>query len=881
MKTVRDLLPVLAPVLAASLALTGCGHESQTEVSFTNSLGMTFVSVPGTKVLFSIWETRVQDFEAFVAATGHDATSEMFTVTRWADNALQKGDSWKNPGFEQGPTHPVCGVNWEDAQDFCRWLTEQERGAGMIRLGQIYRLPTDEEWSYAVGIGGKAFGATPQLRSGNISDVYPWGTKLPPQGNYNNRRLGAMGSLFGWKEIDDPYPFTAPVGSFKANRFGLFDLGGNVEEWCEDWYDSEKTSRVCRGDDWGGYNPDHLLSSYRGRSEPKRRANTTGFRVVLASEENPNTPESPVIQSLRRSEGGEHRERQSSPLDDRATAQRATDGEHRVRALSAAALAPDLPNQDAQNTFSGAIAPASWEQLTPSAFQKARYGVTEGGGKAEITVIAMSGQAGGILANINRWMAQLALPPVDEAQLNSCTSQISTPAGVYVVTELTGNDARTKQPAALLGAILVRPSDTWFYKLMGNPGVVASQKDAFLQFVRNVTYSGSNPTTGAASAGTTDNLRSRIESAAQSKREITNPHNLDPTDVAPRAKELKEQGLKLFYEQNRFDQGIATLEQALKIDPRLPDAYTAIMAHYVLNKEQPKIALNRLQEGVRHCPKSSSVHESLGTTYSNLGEPAKAIDCFETALKLGAQNKDSLLYNIGNKYLELGKYELAVNSYQKALIQNKGHLKCRRNLALTFLRMSQTNAAIREINALLAQDPRGPSGEWAREALKTLGLWMAGERSPGDLSRSNTWSRPLTLAEASGENRVKVARDKAAESGKLPATPAIDVSLAISPFGAYDAEMRSAILRRLQVMSEYSGEQAGATAEVEATFRLQHDGTLQELRITKAPADNPPLADRCRKAIAEAAPFAAWPSDMRRMLGQDYRDVRVTIRGVK
>ena len=97
--------------------------------TFVNSLGMKFVSVPGTDVQFCIWETRVKDYADYAAA-----------------NAGVYG-SWKDFGFgfKQEDTHPVVNVNWKDAQAFCEWLTKKEMAEGKIKAGQRYRLPTDAE----------------------------------------------------------------------------------------------------------------------------------------------------------------------------------------------------------------------------------------------------------------------------------------------------------------------------------------------------------------------------------------------------------------------------------------------------------------------------------------------------------------------------------------------------------------------------------------------------------------------------------------------------------------------------------------------------------------------------------------------------------------
>ena len=223
---------------------------------WVNSLGMRFVSVPGTPSLFSIWETRVQDYEVFAKATSR---------------------SWEKPGFDQGPTHPAGNVSWNDANAFCQWLTVKERSEGKLGASQSYRLPTDEEWSLAVGLSNEN-GATPIDKSGKIQGVYPWGTQWPPPkgaGNY-------PGSL-----AVDNFEYTAPVGSFAANRYGLYDLGGNVWEWCEDELRPGSGTRVLRGASCVNVGPVSLLSSSRGHTSPDSRHYTNGFRCVLAGLSSP------------------------------------------------------------------------------------------------------------------------------------------------------------------------------------------------------------------------------------------------------------------------------------------------------------------------------------------------------------------------------------------------------------------------------------------------------------------------------------------------------------------------------------------------------------------------------------------------------------------
>lgn len=261
--TPKYLLKHLACTLCLVLAsITAGGQEANSATpsplgdSFTNSLGMKFVKVPGTQVMFCIWDVRVQDYRAYVEANPDSGIDE----------------NWKNPGFKQGDTHPVVNVNWTDARNFCRWLSRKE--------GRKYRLPMDEEWSTAVGLPNET-GDTPKDKYyTNKFAMYPWGNTWPPpdnSGNYDDFSDQAIPGL------SDGFDRTSPVGSFKANQFGLYDLGGNVSQWCEDWYDDEQRQRVSRGGDWISKYQIHLLSACRGSGSPSGRYNFIGFRIVLVN----------------------------------------------------------------------------------------------------------------------------------------------------------------------------------------------------------------------------------------------------------------------------------------------------------------------------------------------------------------------------------------------------------------------------------------------------------------------------------------------------------------------------------------------------------------------------------------------------------------------
>jgi len=251
-----------------------------------NSLGMRFVPVPGTQVLFCVWDTRVQDFQAFVNEASYDATGGMWSLGQ--DGWKQLGATWKEPGFTQGPTYPVVGVSWDDASAFCAWLTNREYRSGTLPQGRYYRLPTDQEWSIAVALDSES-GNTPEEKDSKIR-VYPWGTEWPPPpgaGNYcgAEAKIGnESGSLIVIEGYEDAYPRTSPVGSFAANKNALYDMGGNVWQWCQDWYNSEQIYRVLRGGSWYEHDPDRILASFRRAHTPDRRGADAGFRCVIARE---------------------------------------------------------------------------------------------------------------------------------------------------------------------------------------------------------------------------------------------------------------------------------------------------------------------------------------------------------------------------------------------------------------------------------------------------------------------------------------------------------------------------------------------------------------------------------------------------------------------
>src|SRR6266700_742283 len=178
-------------------------------------------------------------------------------------------------------SHPVETVSWNDATNYCALRTQQERAMGLIPTNYVYRLPTESEWEYADRAGTTtAFYLGSALRSGqaNFDGLYEYDASVGTISNTNGIYLGQ----------------TTAVGSYAANGWGLYDMIGNVEEWCQDWLGNYPvgsvtdpqgavtgSSRVVRGGDWcstAGY----CRSAFRDYSYPGYRYSSFGFRVVLA-----------------------------------------------------------------------------------------------------------------------------------------------------------------------------------------------------------------------------------------------------------------------------------------------------------------------------------------------------------------------------------------------------------------------------------------------------------------------------------------------------------------------------------------------------------------------------------------------------------------------
>jgi formylglycine-generating enzyme required for sulfatase activity/tRNA A-37 threonylcarbamoyl transferase component Bud32 len=196
----------------------------------------------------------VRNFRAFVQATGYQTEAEKTGDTRTEHY-------WLKPGWEQTDKHPAACLSWNDATAFCDWLTKKEK--------RNYRLPTEAEWEYACRAGSAAayyFGSDPKKL-----DAYAW-----YRGNAGEK--------------------AHPVGELPPNRWSLYDMHGNLLQWCGDWYEArfyqrvvledprgpaQGIRRVLRGGSWNSA-AHECRSAYRAADKPDtHRSDRGGFRVLL------------------------------------------------------------------------------------------------------------------------------------------------------------------------------------------------------------------------------------------------------------------------------------------------------------------------------------------------------------------------------------------------------------------------------------------------------------------------------------------------------------------------------------------------------------------------------------------------------------------------
>jgi formylglycine-generating enzyme len=323
---------------AITVLVSIAGSWVKAETAYENTIGMRFVRVPAGKFLMGSnespealapdypgysrqrfadlkdeapvhpvrisrafflgqYEVTLGQFKYFLEASGYipepiaDGTGGYGYNPAYDPATSVRGDafegrnprySWKNPGFYQSNDHPVVNITWNDANAMAEWLSRKE--------GRHYRLPTEAEWEYACRAGTNA-----RYYSGNEPESL---TRIA-------NTFDAASELFWprWKTFalkgNDGAAFTAPVGQYLPNAFGLYDMLGNAWEWVSDWYGetyyaespgvdpkgpSSGNQRVRRGGSWHTWSL-YARCAFRNWNTPQTRYTLVGMRLLLEETE--------------------------------------------------------------------------------------------------------------------------------------------------------------------------------------------------------------------------------------------------------------------------------------------------------------------------------------------------------------------------------------------------------------------------------------------------------------------------------------------------------------------------------------------------------------------------------------------------------------------
>jgi len=266
----RELEPVWISSIIVGLGLVGIFlwhylHEKPGGETFTNSIGMKFILIPAGEFWMGSKETET-DRQSDETRHKVRITKSFYMQTTEVTQAQWKAmmGMGNNPSNFSGDNLPVEMVSWDDAQEFIKKLNEKEK-----MTGWTYRLPTEAEWEYACRDGSTTRFCFGDNESG--LDVYCW----------------------YWNNSDER---SHPVGTKKANAWGLYDMHGNVWEWCQDWYGEDYYAkspsadpqgpasgafRVLRGGGWYG-GAQFCRSADRCGLNPGFRDYGLGFRAVCS-----------------------------------------------------------------------------------------------------------------------------------------------------------------------------------------------------------------------------------------------------------------------------------------------------------------------------------------------------------------------------------------------------------------------------------------------------------------------------------------------------------------------------------------------------------------------------------------------------------------------